>query len=778
MAESYRLQISALEEYGTPVARVDPQGVLTYVNQAAQQLLGIEPDERIDLRTLFPDDTQYAKVTGQLHRRLGGTLSNYDASFRQPHAAADSPQVPIRIYAFPDLDDAGNVTGSVAIIHDRREESMRAAIHAAIEKSSSNDDLFAAVAFQLRRMFQFDVFRVTAISRSRKHLRSMYSTDPNAKTDYPFRWWPMPAFVERELNDLSARTIDVEALYRQPGWAELARTDEATRHFLESGIKSVLNVPVTENGRIIAIIGLDSHQAGAFDAFHHEDLLGLPIGQAVITALYRERRHENEAVFTLLRQAAANSHDVKRVAEELARSLVGQGWDHVSIFQSDEARNRMRLVCQANADGHPPLPDAFSLPRVGEDGLPANAIAEAVVGGCRVEEFSSRARGPYRHDGDAPAGSELVLPITSPRERWVLNVESTKGGSFAAEEVGLLELLAAEAGAVLHRSSMFELQVAVLRSINDAVIETDDQGLIRWSNAAAKRMLGLPERHDTPLAFNDLIADARLRETLAQVDSLDHRELNLRTTEGRLVPVLLSISTLPEHLGGRVHVASDFTYQKEVQRLGELKEVFRHAALEGRIPLSLATIWLRQFAQQNPDVREMVEKVLAQLGRADLPLERLLRLFSHESAPPAQPYCDLGRAVHTTLAELPDTVQQSIHADVAGAALPVSINFADLQFCVESMISFGLRTQPQSKALHVATDVTDRHARCRVWGDWEADFGGVPGVGPTDRWRRKSLSDLTLGDSVIRRLVRRAGGEYRRSFGPALSFEIALPLFA
>jgi hypothetical protein len=188
MAESYRLQISALEGYGTPVARVDPHGVVTYVNRAAQHLLGIAADERIDLRTLFPDETQYARVTGQLHQRMEGALSNYDATFRRPHDGAGGTPIPIRIYAFPDLDDAGNVTGSVAIIHDRREESMRAAIHAAIEKSAGNDELFSAVATQLRRLFEFDVFQVTAISRSRKHLRSLYSTDPNAPVLYPFRW--------------------------------------------------------------------------------------------------------------------------------------------------------------------------------------------------------------------------------------------------------------------------------------------------------------------------------------------------------------------------------------------------------------------------------------------------------------------------------------------------------------------------------------------------------------------------------------------------------------
>ncbi len=793
MQEFYRLKISSLDAYSTPVARVDAAGTITYVNRAAQQLLGIAQDQRVHLSTLFPDSAELARVTAQLHARLEGELSNYKTTVHRPGAPASSPAVPIRVYAFPDLDDEGEVTGSVAIIHDRSEESMRAAIHAAIEQSTTTDALFDVVAAQLRRRFQFDVFRISAISKSRKHMRSLYSTDPNAKTDYPFRWWPMPAFVERELDDLSARTIDIETMFSQPEYARLAETDAATANYLKAGYQSVFNMPVTENGRLTAIIAFDSKARHAFDHLHHEDLLALPLGQAVITALYRERRRQDEAVYATLRSAATYTHDVKCVARELVLELVKQGWDHASIFQADEARNRMRLVCQANGADETPLPEPFELPRLRQDGAPANAVARAAVTNRRVKRFNSRANGPFGQDGRAPAGSELVVPILSrnkrgrpiveahQRERWVLNVESRKRGSFADEEIKLLELLAGEANGVLHRSSMFELQVAVLGAVNDAVIETDERGIIRWSNAAARHMLGLPDKFDPdkPLPFRRLAGDARTRDALANQDCLDHRELTLRTLHGKLVPVLLSISTLPEHLGGKVHVVSDFTYQKEVQRLGELKEVFRHAALEGRIPLSLATMWLRQYAEQTPGIEDMVEKVMAQLGRADLPLERLLRLFSQESTPSVKPYCDLGRAVQTTLAELPETARQAIRANVKDAALPVSIDFTDLQFCVESLISFGLRTQPQSKPLNVCAELSDRHVHCRVWGDWRADFtGSGGGGGSTERWRRKSLSDLTLGDSVIRRLVSRAGGSYRRSFGPALSFDIALPLFA
>jgi hypothetical protein len=243
----------------------------------------------------------------------------------------------------------------------------------------------------------------------------------------------------------------------------------------------------------------------------------------------------------------------------------------------------------------------------------------------------------------------------------------------------------------------------------------------------------------------------------------------------------LSCTTLPDHLSGRVYVASDFTFQKEVQRLSELKEVFRLAAMEGRIPLALASVWLRELGQALPEQQDSVDKIAAELGRADLPLERLFRLFSSEATPVAEPRADLNQAVHTTLAELPRTMVESIAlaAPAASEALaPVAVNFDNLKFCVESMISFGLRTRPQSRMLQVQSACHEHAAVFRVSGDWQPDMTSSRESGPSEQWRRKSLTDLTLGESVIRRIIEKAGGTCRFDLDQDLSLEFSLPLVA
>jgi hypothetical protein len=46
----------------------------------------------------------------------------------------------------------------------------------------------------------------------------------------------------------------------------------------------------------------------------------------------------------------------------------------------------------------------------------------------------------------------------------------------------------------------------------------------------------------------------------------------------------------------------------------------------------------------------------------------------------------------------------------------------------------------------------------------------------TERWRRKTLYDLTLGDSVIDRIVTRGGGHYACALEESLYLQIAMPV--
>lgn len=779
MRLSYRIDVSALDAFKTAVARFDDRGTLTYVNRAAARLLHCEAADHVHLSQLFVDDEARKQVLAELEDRLTGNSSTYRTNVRPFGAALD---VPISVFALPDSDEDGQPLGSFALIDDLREEEVRDRMHRIIEQAQSVDDLLGPIGDEMRALFEFDELRVTAISGGRKHLRTLFSDDRARGTRYPFRWWPMPPFILETFEKETPRVIDIDELFSDPRYGELLARDPAMQTFRDSGVQEILSLPVMEGNQIVGFFALDTRRKGTYDPAALKRLQRLPIAEAVAAAVRIEERQRQQTLFNLLNDLLSHSHDVKGVAETLVQQLSDCfGWEHVAIFQNDERRDLVKLVCQSARDGYG-LPAGFFLPRhiskpwrdeIGSNG----AIARSALTGLRVDIPDTKQATPGLYVEGVPGiGSEIVIPVPGDPVRWILNVESTLTNAFAEEEIDLLRMVADEAGSVLQRSALLERQTAVLGSINDAVIETDTDGRLRWCNVAAHAILGLVQEDLATLSIADLAEEGALRSVLKTTASFSHRETSLIRRDGRTVPVLLLGATLPEHLDGRVYVASDLTVHKELQRLAALKEVFRHAAMEGRVPLALASSWLEQSARQFPDTRAMVDKVLSQLGRADLPLERLLRLSETRSDEKEDGYADIRRAVEVTLRELPDSLRDDIDLQSSAEFAPVNCGFGDLQFCVESLLSFGLRTKPLSKRLNVTIAQTQDRAILSVVGDWVPDLGSSENASTNERWRRKTLKDLTLGQSVIEGIARRSGGRFRSMLDRELALELTLPL--
>jgi signal transduction histidine kinase len=244
------------------------------------------------------------------------------------------------------------------------------------------------------------------------------------------------------------------------------------------------------------------------------------------------------------------------------------------------------------------------------------------------------------------------------------------------------------------------------------------------------------------------------------------------------VSVLLSVSCLPPQFGGQVYVATDLTPHKEVQRLNELKTVFQRAAMEGRVPLSLAVSTLQLHAMGSDDLKGVVDKVQRYLARADLPLERLMRLFSAEHRLLSRPYADMVDAVHVTLLEFPRMLHECLRLNLPQEAIPVKSTFDDLQFCIESLISFGIRTMPQAELLDVTVERRGENVRLAVSGNWVPSIELGLHEASSDRWRRKAIADLTLGNAIIERIVEKYGGSYNCEFEYECRMVIEFPQFA
>ncbi|SHG76693.1 PAS domain S-box protein [Massilia sp. CF038] len=783
MVPDFTHKPDAFRQVGTAVARFDRSGVMTYANQTGLDLLGVHDGEHVDLALLFPDAEQLRFIKQQLAERLDGKSAVYQTAFRRPHDGPDASAIPVCVHAVPDARPSGEVTGSLVLLRDMRIENARAGIHQAIELSRTNEALFARVVEQLRTVFDFDEFRVTAVSQSRQHLRTVYSTDPQAATKYPFRWWPMPTFILETLDQYVPDVLVVETMRAEPHYQDLIERDATCRAFFESGVKQILSLPITRGNRIIGFVALDSRVDGRYDETTLALLMALPIAEAVVAALNREQRKRHQSALKLIRQVSKHSDDVLKVADTLVRRLQSNyGWDHVSVFQAEG--QQLRLICQASHPAMPRLPEPCVLNWLDDTVLAeqpsrGGVMSLAARSGKPVIVENTRSGGVFPSTKQsATQGSEVAIAISANGLQWVLNAESRLSNAFATEEIDLLKILVSEAGGVLARSAMIGMQNAVLNAISDAVFETDLDGEIRSTNPAASRLLGVVQEELVGRTVFEFINDKQEREVWRYKLRASATELVLRRDDGRQLSVSIEVTPMPQQLGGLVYVVTDLTTQKEVQRLNELKVVFRQAAMEGRVPLALAATWLQLSVQENPETREAIEKVTRQLARADLPLERLMRLSAAEHRIVSRPYADMRQAVFVTLSELPRNMVECLNPSLPSKSVPVAVLFDDLQFCIESFIAFGIRSRPLSKMLDIHLEQADGIARFVVEGDWVPALALDDEPDAMDRWRRKSISDLLLGNSVIERIAQKYGGAYRCDFEQQCRMEIEFPQFA
>lgn len=785
MKDFSRVQLATLDEFNLAIVRINQAGVLTYLNHAARDLIACPGDTRLDLRMLFPGPEDQRMAVDNLQWLTDRSIS-YRTTLTRPCTMPAACPIPVEIHAFPHADANGNPNGAIAIISDLREAQVREAINVALGATVGSDALLDAVAEQLRRLMPFDEFHVTIISRNRMRMRELYAKGERRKFRDLVRWWTLPSFIRAMMPFRKPELCRVDRMLKNPRYAELARTDPDTGAFFELGVREFLSVPIRQQNRVVAFLALYSYRDGTYTAEHLKQLTRLPLAEAVLTARHRDRDQQHQVILNLLQRLGQRAIDMREVAQEMVDELLSrfelEEWEHVSLFQHDADTQRICLLCQANRTG-PPLPERFDMPvtvRTTHEGpeLPNGPIGEAILTGNPVNRANGREASPWAAlQGFDANGSQLALPIVGAGSRWVLYIESRVRNAFADEESELLTTLTERVGAILAHSELFEIQSVVLDSINDMVIATGADGRVRWSNAAAQRKLGVAPGPGSTTRLGELAMNEAAAELLREPQDFYHREAALRQVDDRRPLIVLLSASTPKHAGGRVYVASDFTYQKAVQRLDEFREVFAQAALESRVPLALVDAWLNEHASGQPFHAGDIDKIQRQLGRADLPLERLMRL-SFQPPPPSAPVpTDLGEALAATLAGLPTSLREGIDVRPAPTAMLVNGDFNDLQFCIESMISFGVRTRPESKRLRVRAALAPPRATLRVEGDWIPNSrAGIP-LAKVDRWRRKTVYDLTLGNSVIRHIVARTGGDYTCRLDDGLLLEISLPLY-
>lgn len=771
MDDSLCLDLDALAGFEQPVLRFTPTGTCTFANAAAQKLGGRKPLVGVTVQELFPDPEERHRVQDQLARRTRGEASTYEATFTQPQ---EQVRIPVHVYAFPVVGHGGELEGSLAIVTDLRQRRVRQAMHQAIENLREGDEILTAVADELKALLPFDDFRVMARSADGDFLKMVYARDPDTLEAYPVGWW--------RIDDDSRATfreepwiVDVRRDFAPEGvYGKLANREALAAKFRDSGVLWILSIPVISERGIRGFVALDSRREEGFLPSDLETCRQLPLSEAVKMALHRRRENRLKACVDLVRELGSQCIDLKQVGQLIVDGLATHfQWDHVAIYEHRPDHHTLDLLCQGGAL----LPEhRRSMPQ--SAGLVGLALAERRD--VLLSDVHDRSLPDAAHYMEGIPGmvSSLALRIPGEPTRWILNAESRLACAFIDEEVGMLHLLLAEVGQVLAHMALMETRAATLNALKDAVIETDREGVIRQVNPAGCDLLDVPSAAaliGRPLA--EFVVDPEVAAALLGTRGFPRRDVMMKSAAGQTFPALLSGARLPHDVGGLVFVASDLTHQVEVERTNELKEVFRHAALECRVPLAIASAWLDEIARDRRELAPAIECILQQVRKADMPLERLLRLADpHAGGAASTASLDFSQVVREVLEQFPTEEREDVRLELPAGEVPVRGTRDDLRFCVETSLSFAFRTKPQNKPVEVRMQVLDGNARLSVGGDWAPALGADPGPAIRQRWRRTAASDLALADDVIEGIVRRSSGSFASAMDNRLLLSIELPL--
>lgn len=772
------LRTSALDDIPLGVVRLSTDERITYLNRAAREICNNELGLGDRLADLSMDAVSRDLVRSEIGVRFTKQRgSSY--SIRLLRKTSNTSSI-IDVSAVPEYAEDGKLIGSIAFLRDLSHEAAMLEMHKVIANATTWQHLLRGVAAALHKNIAFASMSVTVISKSRNHLRSLIETDSEHRQSQPMKWWPMPEMVRAMLERIVSESISVDTLFSATPLKELAESDAATQEWIQRGFKHLLRYPVYHLGELVAIVSLQKTEDTPFGRMEEQLLRQLPIEEAVNIALTLDKKAEADFYLDVIRELGSVADN----ANELQRRLVNRlskyfSWEHVSLFSADYDKQVFRLMCQ-NSTGTARIDDGYEQPfNCGLFGQVLRTEAAVVV-----TDVTALGPGSAYIEGMHTTRSEMCLPIPGSRLRWILNVESTQKDAFADEEQQSVELLLSVVGFILDRAAIIELKAALFDSVADGVVLTSREGLIEEINPAGARMFG---RSPSDMLHRSLALFLRPPEEAANSDAegksfgeslvaanmLPSTEVGVLSAGGQLIPALASGAPLPNNLGGKVFVLSDLTFPTRLRQLENLKQIFSTVAGETRVPLALACTFLGDVANGVADVNELASKALAQLRKADLPLERLVRLSAQpQDQPLPVSVMDVGDTVSRLVSELPRHQANAISIMHATEETLAKVGFPEFAFCFQSILAFLLRRKAQIDRLQIKIENTEKRTVVAIQLE-----GTLAHAADTQSitYEDSALKEFSFPQDAIANLIGRMGGEFHAPQAGDPRFILTLP---
>jgi signal transduction histidine kinase len=343
------------------------------------------------------------------------------------------------------------------------------------------------------------------------------------------------------------------------------------------------------------------------------------------------------------------------------------------------------------------------------------------------------------------AGALLLAPvaaITAGLERLAAGRDSAELSVRGRDE---LSALAEKFNEASHRVRSDRVQwedergrfIGIFRSIEDAVLLLDSEGVVRFANEEAQSRLGLPAgglAHGKALVAMLGSNHPLVRMSLtAKSASAELRDVAIESGRGRnKARMLVSIFPLGPDMArsGQLVIVRDLAPVQRLEnvidnsgRLARLGELISGVAHQIRNPLNAITLELELLSEDlrnSKPVEDHVQAVREEMNRLDQAIEALMRFMRPEELKTEQvPANDL-------LGEIARTVNDpmvKVRCDLDPAVPAVNADRAILMEALRNIVQNALEAMPNGGRLTLASALSDGMVELAV-----SDTGhGIPG---------------------------------------------------
>jgi phosphoserine phosphatase RsbU/P len=319
--------------------------------------------------------------------------------------------------------------------------AILAEISQEINVSLNLDEVLSAVAAQIKRLIDYEIF---AVLLPEENTNELY---------FRFAIGHRPEVVEHWRIPLGEGIIGAAATRGQAIRVADVRQDARYLNALD-GVRSELAVPLVVRGRVIGVLDIESSQLDYFtpDQQNILTLVASRMGTAIENArLFENARNQAETLLLLneVAREASSTLDVEealRRAAELTKRLID--YQIFSILLSDDANHVFRQRVTVKFGQH--TLERFTVsPHEGIVGAAATLARPVVVPDVRLD--------PRYIMLNPETRSELAVPmIYKDRVTGVLDLESPQLNYFTPDHVQVLSILAAHLAVSIENARLYE----------------------------------------------------------------------------------------------------------------------------------------------------------------------------------------------------------------------------------------------------------------------------------------------------------------------------------